>query len=126
LRPGGRLGPDGESITDVVIEITQRRRGYLRESDQTKADHGDTVNVPHDFWFRGGCTILFDPENQRVRYVIGKGIMSERRLKAQRRHLAEHYGSSLRATYFQSAAGDEEPEPFAMLHRSYDPQGTLR
>ena len=34
VRPTRRQGPDGQTMTDLVIEITQRRRAYLDSADQ--------------------------------------------------------------------------------------------
>ncbi len=132
VRPARRVGPDGNTMTDLVVEMTQRRRGYLKRDVQQKADAGDHEKPP-DFIFRGGCTLLIDLETGEVRYCVGKGIESERRLKAQRRFLAEHLNPSLQATYFgdpyktyfTSIDKGTELEPFALLHGSYYPEEVI-
>ena len=48
-------------------------------------DTGELEPPPHDFWFRGGCTVLVDLDRGEVRYCIGKGIANEDRLERQRR-----------------------------------------
>ncbi|HEX6899305.1 MAG TPA: hypothetical protein VF789_06305 [Thermoanaerobaculia bacterium] len=118
VRPARRRGPDGHTITDLVIEITQRRRGYFDPQVQEKVDRGELVPAPRqDFWFRGGSTFLIDLEKRQVRYSIGKGIMREARLDAQRSFLqtSDH---TLRATYFGDLRLRPGAEPFALLHRS--------
>jgi hypothetical protein len=117
VRPARRSGPDGDSRTDLVIEITQRRHGYLDPETQAKVDRGEMKPPPHDFWFRGGCTILVDLESREVRYCIGKGIRSANRLEQQRKYLSGESDGSLAATYFGDARGRDR-EPFAVLHRS--------
>jgi len=118
VRPTRRQGPDNQTMTDLVIEVTQRRRGYLDPADQEKADKVATDPPPkEDFWFRGGCTLLVDLEHREVRYLIVKDIESADRLKAQREFLLEPQDGSLRATYFGDPRRQTPAEPFAMLHR---------
>ncbi|HZD04978.1 MAG TPA: hypothetical protein VE173_08665, partial [Longimicrobiales bacterium] len=47
VRPARRIGPDGQFLTELVVEITQARREPGLRSGT--------------FRFRGGCTLLFDP-----------------------------------------------------------------
>jgi hypothetical protein len=118
VRPTRRRGPDGHTITDLVIEITQRRRGYFDPQVQEKVDRGELAPAPRqDFWLRGGSTFLIDLEKRQVRYSIGKGILREARLDAQRRFL-ETSAQTLRATYFGDLRLRPGAEPFALLHRS--------
>jgi hypothetical protein len=114
VRPARRLGPDGQTLTDLVIEITQKRHGYLNPVWQTKVDKGEIDPPPHDFWLRGGCTVLVDLDRGAVRYCIGKGILSEARLASQRA-FARSSGST-QATYFGDPRRREQAEPFALLH----------
>jgi len=133
VRPAHRVGPDGHTITDLVVEMTQRRRGYFSRTVQRKVDAGEIKPPPPDFIFRGGCTLLIDLETGTVRYGIGKGIDSQRRLEAQRRFLIKPHNPSLQATYFgdprrnyfEDIGGDAAVEPFALLHRSLDQQEVI-
>jgi hypothetical protein len=119
VRPARRLGPDGQTLTDMVIEITQRRHGYLSPTLQQAVDKGETPPPPqHDFWFRGGCTLLIDLDRGEVRYCIGKGVADEDRLETQRRFLNGAQDSSLSATYFGDPRRRVDVEPFALLHHS--------
>jgi hypothetical protein len=115
VRPARRLGPDGQTLTDLVIEITQKRNGYVNPGWQDKVDSGETTLPSNDFWLRGGCTVLIDLDRGAVRYCIGKGITSEARLATQRAYVKT--SSSLQATYFGDPRRREQIEPFAMLHR---------
>ena len=135
VRPARRVGPDGQTVTELVVEMTQRRRGYYDPKVQDDVDSG-RINPPPkpDFIFRGGCTLLVDPDTAKVRYCIYKNINDENRLKHLRAFLTGEETPSLRATYFSdprrtyfqrltAGRGEIEEElgvePFAMLHRSF-------
>jgi quinol monooxygenase YgiN len=111
LRPTRRIGPDGQSILELVVEITQRRPCFWSPGLAGQ----DPANP--DFWFRGGCTLLVDLETGFIRYCIVKHIDSEQRLQRQRAFLQGGATPSLRATYFGGWRSAENPEPFAFLHR---------
>ncbi len=117
VRPARRVGPDGDSRMDLVIEVTQKRRGYADPGLQADVDRGKVEPLDPDFWFRGGCTILIDLDSREVRYAIGKGITSASRLDRQRRFLSGDADGSLAATYFGDPRVREDAEPFALLHR---------
>src|SRR5262249_45239253 len=116
---------DGRTIIDLVIEMTQRRRGYLDPQKQAQAEKlkpdAATWGTPEfkpDFKLRGGCTLLIDSETGEVRYCIFKKIRSDARLARQREFVSGASESSLRATYSPSVPGARVAEPFALLHRS--------
>jgi len=98
VRPARRVGPDGNILSDLIVEITQtfRPEGGGR--------------------FRGGCTLLVDLRRNEVRYFIRKKVDNSDRLKKQL-EFAAATGSALRATYFTDP--DRGLEPFALLHRGY-------
>jgi hypothetical protein len=132
VRPVRRVSPDGQAVTELIIEMTQRRRGYYDPGTQVEADSGkigpDEIDGKHrpDFIFRGGCTLLLDPDTAKVKYCIYKRIRSKNRLDRMREFLTGGEGQSLRATYFgdprkvyfQRALNNRPAEPFALLHRS--------
>lgn len=98
VRPARRIGPDGQSRTDLVVEITQTFRAT--------ADSGVI--------YRGGCTLLIDLEVGEVRYFIRKRVDSQttaRRQAQYRQALADGEAD----TYSYGAGASREP--FAMLHR---------
>ncbi len=127
-RPAYRVGPDGHTLTDLVVEMTQRRRGYARVEVQRQVDAGEIEPPEPDFWLRGGCTLLVSLETGEVRYCVYKRILSEHRLDAQRRFLTQPVQPSLRSTYFGdprrqyfgALAQDAPAEPLALLHRSFE------
>jgi hypothetical protein len=135
VRPAHRVGPDGQRLTDLVVEITQRRRGYFDPRKQKEADSDKSKKLSDpDFIFRGGCTLLISLDTAEVRYCIYKRIESQRRLERMRKYFAGDVVPSLRTTYFGDpkkkyfksiCQRDEkdrktEIEPFALLHRSFE------
>jgi hypothetical protein len=118
MRPAHRIGPDGQSIVELIVEVTQRLPVFFRDG----LPEAETTRVPGpgkdaDFWFRGGCTLLIDPETATVRYAIIKRVNDKARLGRQADYISQA-GGSLRATYFGPVRRFEESEAFAMLHRS--------
>ncbi len=111
-----RAGPDGQELHQLIIQVTQRRRGYFSEGLQKKADRG-TLERTHperwkqpDFWFRGGATLHTDLRDGRLRRVIRKRIDDDRRLAKERRfRLGMDSESGM-----QAAAAMREP--FAFMH----------
>jgi len=120
VRPARRIGPDNQTVTELVVEMTQRRHGYYETKDQREADRsgkqrrhgyyetkdqreadrsGKKINTS-DFIFRGGCTLLIDLDTARVRYCIIKRIRSSNRLKRMRSFLTGDEDLSLGADYF--------------------------
>ena len=124
VRAARRTHQDGRTILDLVVELVQRRRGYLSAAKQAQADalpagadEWDTPEFKPDFKMRGGCTLLINGETGEIRYCILKSICSEGRLARQRDFVSDTGELTLRATYSTPVPGAEVPEPFAMLHR---------
>ena len=114
VRTTRRSGPDGQDVRQLVIEVTQRRRGYFDPERQKTVDTGKppAPSVRGDFLFRGGATLIIDLRENRLRYVIRKSITDEKRLNEQREMLSRHDGFGF--TYL----GDQGArEPFAVAHR---------
>lgn len=124
LRPVRRIGPRGKMLTDIIIEITQRRRGYFDPKEQnpdTDYDFSPNANAREpDFIFRGGATLIIDTETMAVRYYINKDITSASRLERQRQFEMGDNGTSLRELYF----GSERSELFAFLHSAVQKEDT--
>jgi hypothetical protein len=123
VRPALRKDFEGQVHTDLIIEITQERRGYLDEEVQKKQDagKGDAARPP-DFIFRGGCTLIVDYEGATIRYVISKRVGSDARLKRHRDYLKTSVGSHL-AALLERARGPLGREPFAIVNRLYEMEG---
>ena len=120
VRPARRIGPDGQQIVELVIEVTQGRPVFLDldladvESAWTRRNQREDKDA--DFWFRGGCTLIIDPVKGVVRYVVRKRIDDGARLRRQRAFVGAT-GRSPRSNYFGTPRRFEESEAFAMLHR---------
>ena len=100
VRPLRRVGPDGQVVSDVVIEITQ---GWsIGNSDPT---------------VRGGCTIIWDRTEQRVRYLIYKRL--DRSLKPSRRGDLGMGATESAARHVYYSDDQDLGEPFAVMHSSH-------
>lgn len=140
VRPARRIGPDGQTVTDLVIEVTQSRLGYFSLKKQQEVESGKKPPVDPDFVLRGGCTLLIDLETGEAKYCVYKRVLSDNRLNRMREYLkmgaapglragyygdpAQTYYSKLRPQYKKRRRKEKlrkvlRVEPFAMLHRSY-------
>lgn len=129
VRIARRTGPDGQDLRQLVVQVTQRRRGYLDPAKQALEDgkgRGDVEDAHPDFWFRGGATILIDlreGRDGRITSIVRKRIDDDARLDRQRQYLLQRYGpgdlgyapSASRASRDNRSGSDE---PFAFAHRS--------
>ena len=78
VRTAVRRGPRGASVSDLVVEITQRRHGYFDAGEQKSKDRGGPLarDARHDFTYRAGCTLLIDPVTMEVRRVSARSARS--------------------------------------------------
>jgi hypothetical protein len=124
FRGAQRTAPDGTPVNRVIVSITQKRMVPVEEPTPAgpaapAAPGAPTAPVApaadtEEFAFRGGCTMVFDLNSLKLKYVVKKLIDdSDGRLKRQREYRTGEGGASLRATYF---GPPEEAEPFALLH----------
>jgi hypothetical protein len=120
VRTALRRSQRGATVTDLVVEITQRRRGYFDPDIQKEKD---APGCPEpldecDFVYRAGCTLLIDPATMKVRRVIRtRGtIADDVQLERVRRFLVE--GGLEPGNAFAIARHTlHAREPFALLHR---------
>jgi hypothetical protein len=130
-RPAIRHTLSGSSRTDLVIEVTQRRRGYFDLDVQKKLDAAAPLVVdapPHDFLYRAGCTILIDPVTAEVRRVIrtpGTIADGDELDRVRRFFVGESgaTGNAFDAGLAESLGRTGRPqreEPFALLHQLED------
>lgn len=123
VRPAIRRTPYGSPRTHLVVEITQRRRGYFDPEKQKGIDSGNLSVEEPDFKYRAGCTILIDPSTQEVRRIMTTSgdIADNERLERIRKFLVGESGD-IAGNAFDSgvaipiSAGDSAREPFAFLH----------
>lgn len=121
VRTALRRGPRGGApVTDLVVEITQRRRGYFDEAQQEAKDGQATEPADQgDFIYRTGCTVLIDPVTMDVRRVIRNrdSIDGKEGLDRVRRFLTEGELEPINA-FRPARDAIRSREPFALLHRS--------
>ena len=89
-----RRGPRGATDTDLVVEITQRRRGYFdrgRAEEHGRAPATRDSADDGDFRYRAGCTLIINPSTMEVRRVIRTPgtIADDKELDRMRRFLTE-------------------------------------
>jgi hypothetical protein len=123
VRTALRRGPRGSIVSDLVVEITQRRRGYFDPGEQRRRDAGPPLAArePGDFLYRAGCTVLMDPKTMNIRRIIRTPgtIADDRQLERVRRFLVE--GGLEPGNAFNRAVDVlRAREPFALLHRGVE------
>lgn len=108
VRAARRVGPDGNTLNQLIVAIIQTRDVLVNPDDGPKSEK---------FVFRGGCTLIIDLDTMSLRYMITKDVTSDDRLARQRAY-RQGAGSdgSLRSLYFKRVAN--AAEPFAVLHSS--------
>jgi hypothetical protein len=121
VRTAVRRTPRGAPTTDIVVEITQRRRAYFDPNKQKQMDQSGTTFAPTDegdFKYRAGCTLLINPKTMEVRRVIRTPgtIADNAQLERVRRFVAD--GGLEPGNPFDFARrAMTAREPFALLHR---------
>ncbi|MBA2469874.1 MAG: hypothetical protein H0V37_10760 [Chloroflexia bacterium] len=130
VRPAIRRTVDGAASIDLVVEITQRRRGYFTLARQQEQDLAPVAEQEEhgDFTFRAGCTVLINPKTGEVRRVIAtRGtITDDDELNRVRNYLTGAIGvvgNAFDAGLPESrlhAGPDRRQEPFALLHQMED------
>jgi hypothetical protein len=123
IRPCQRIGPDGQVLRDTVVEIVQKRLGFFDEAEQCRVDKDPAIAVDpklykrakarSDFEFRGGCTLIIDPDSGDIRYCIKKPIFEGERLAKEREFRQGPFGDKVGGIYL---ADDRTGNPFAFLH----------
>ena len=118
VRSAIRRTPRGASVTDLVVEITQRRRGYFDPEKQIAMD-ARPVSGPfdkQDFIYRAGCTLLIDPMEKKLRRIIRTPgtIADDAQLNRVRLFLSE--GLEPTNAFDSPTEMLHAREPFALLH----------
>jgi hypothetical protein len=119
VRVARRQGYRGTLVTDLVVEVRQRRRGYFDADLQKAIDEGKTPLQPADFRFRRGCTLIIDPVNRQVRYAISTrgNVADNEELDRVRRFLKGEEGEVENPFYGVAPSMDLDGEHFAAVHR---------
>ena len=123
VRTAIRRSPRGAPTTDLVVEITQRRRGYYDAEKQKELDTTGIIAPDDngDFRYRAGCTLLINPTTLEVRRVIRTPgtIVDNAQLERVRRFLADGGLEADNAFDFAHKAMNAR-EPFALIHRAVE------
>ncbi len=121
VRVARRRTTRGELLTTLVVEVTQRRRGYYDHAQQADQDQQTVYDhdAVGDFTYRTGATLILDPIRMRVLRIIRTPflITDNAGLERQRAYLlgaAAEAGNAFHAARYQLMRGGE---PFALLHR---------
>jgi hypothetical protein len=102
---------------------TYEKRPFPGKGTEMEGPGSEKVLPKGWFIFRGGSTLIFDldyaasNDNVKLKYVIKKDIEDEDRMKRQYRIMYQSDEHSLNATYFGSAYGNLDAEPFAIIHK---------
>jgi hypothetical protein len=129
VRPAVRRSLNGNMRVDLVVEVTQRRRGYFDPQQQVEMDKSKKAlssRETGDFKYRAGCTVLIDPATQEIRRVIRTiGTISDNeeleRVRRFRTGEVQIRGNAFEAGLSPSlkAKGALRNEPFALLHQGW-------
>lgn len=142
LRLVSRTGPEGNQINEVIFAITQKSGVILKGgkfwkhyTPEPSIDPNDPKKQPappppDGFEFKGGCTLIFDLDSQRLKYAIAKpiidmdGVLSGMPMKInmvrlQKQYEAQHGTDDLSINEYARYFGSDNhrvAEPFAFLH----------
>ena len=124
VRMAQRRSARGTLLSDLVVEITQRRRGYFDPDEQARQDAPGQEPMARakdgDFRYRSGCTVLIDPTTMAVRRVMRTAgtVASNHLLERVRGYLTGEAEGGTNAFHdVRRGAVGRSREPFAMLHR---------
>jgi hypothetical protein len=125
--------PQGTIVNHVVITLVQKRgvrfnvndseitvdeKGYF-VPDKTAKEELSKDGQAHAI-FRGGCTLIFDLDQLRLRYVIKKDINDLDRMVRQVEYEQGLLGDQ-NDTYFSSQTMNALAGPFAFAHSHHHP-----
>jgi len=131
LRVVSRTGPHDNQINHIVFSLVQRAGVIVENGKVTTYTPNDKREPPKNgFEFWGGCTMIFDLNNLRLRYAITKPLLDLELLRENKRELnidrilkqnkyQEEDGLlslSEQSLYFGGGLRSYFNEPFAFLH----------
>lgn len=130
LRLHNRIGPDGNVQNQIIMTLTQRCTVMVKEDAHRKKKYMPyKKNKANDklerFTFRGGCTLIFDLNDLKLKHAIRKpifdpcvvGTEGRRSLNLNYKRLDMQYKSML-GDYVEEIgfAPVNSTEPFAAIH----------
>jgi len=133
LRLNNRVGPDGNTLNQIVMNLCQRSRVLPVKSAGGEMDFmpisaSKANNKPDSLVFRGGCTLIFDLNDLTLKYAISKPILDpasthgkKGKLTLNKARLAMQYNCTSGDLAEQMGFTASQPkgsEFFARLHQS--------
>ncbi len=126
-----RVTPDGRIVNHVVVTLAQKRGVRFDVDGNHVTVIEDQFFVPdktspedmgeNSIIFGGGCTLIFDLDQMKLRYAVKKDIDDRDRMIRQFKF--EHgMLSDETSTYFSNKTMNELAGPFAFMH-SHTPMG---
>jgi hypothetical protein len=129
VRTALRRDARGSVVTDLIIELTQRRRGYFNPEEQKRMDAklGAAYSEEErgDFKYRAGCTIVVDTTKSVFRHIIRTPgtIADDDELERVRQYVSgdadptANAFDGMRVQSLREKSFSGLKEPFALLHR---------
>lgn len=135
VRIHNRIGPDGVLKNQLIMTLAQKTRVVAREHPDTgepefsqMSSQADLGKVRRWFTFRGGCTLIFDLDDLRLKHAITKPIFDPchlrdrgpRTLTLNRKRLRMQYDCQFGALADKIgfSGSFKTAEPFAFLHKA--------
>lgn len=139
LRLLNKIGPDGVQLNHIVMTLVQSCKVAVTEDDMgvrsyKKFRYGNKTDMEGDqLTFRGGCTLIFDLDELKLRHAIRKPIFepctpnknSRTKLGYNTKRLNMQYkcmlGDLVEKIGFAPPNSNKGHEPFAFLHQAKTP-----
>jgi hypothetical protein len=134
LRLNNRVGPDGQTLNQIVMTLCQRTRVLPVKNKSGNLSFRPVVpaskktNNPDIFTFRGGCTLIFDLNDLSLKHAISKPIFNPVQPRSRGRKLTLNIARLM--MQYNCTSGDlaeqmgiaanapKGSEFFAQLHKS--------
>jgi hypothetical protein len=131
VRPTVRLRADGRSRVELLIVLAQKMKlPLLMDADDPTTVMKGPDNNDLSFWFRGGSTLIVDPEAAAITYSVAKNIDSKRRRARHMAFLREQIAQQGTSAIARFGLTDDTQlqlrtqEPFALAHTRSNGAGT--
>ncbi|MBP7555385.1 MAG: hypothetical protein KA821_03945 [Chitinophagaceae bacterium] len=117
-----RVTPDGGIVNHVIITIMQKRGVDATIENGLFRVNGYFIPDPDDppqggrFIFRGGVTLIFDLDTEKLKYVIRKDIRDTGRMEQQYRLANNLLEGAESMAYFDEQSLEALSGPFAFMH----------
>ncbi len=133
LRYITRVSPEGSILNHIIFSIFQKAGVVVKDDEIIDFFIPDQDPVPENgFVIYGGCTLIFDLEEDKLKYVITKPLIDRAKLvlegkcEIDQSRVREQFQYQFRGgmenrniydKYFGIGLNNNFNEPFAMLHR---------